>query len=294
MSLNICIASHLGIHQSADLRLTEFSKTNFGWTSRPIIAPSPKIVVLQYFGWQAAITYVGIANLGGFSTVDWLTGMLTHPQGQRSVSDVIERIRTEATRELAQISLPPNFPRYHTFTVGVLTRDQPPQVIMISNYEFLNKEPQATAATDFLVSAKILGSKKRTLVVTAGVGEAVTRDDKSVLIRLVRDSEEAGLIRTRIAEVNKRASEQPQSRSFISPSCLVFSLFPDGTGAGELHGPVNGKLMVSTITGGTDLTATVEQIFSKLRPGEQPVFRGATFVSGQRNSEERRAYRAND
>ena len=135
MSLNICVATDFGIFQSSDLQLTELSQGRSGLIARQIIAPSPKVVVLQYFDWQAVITYIGLAKLGGTSTADWLSRQMTHSGGQRSVTDVVETIRAEATRAVARLSLPAGYPPFHTFTVGVLARGKAPQVFMISNYE---------------------------------------------------------------------------------------------------------------------------------------------------------------
>src|SRR5580704_19399588 len=127
MSLNICIATDVGIFQSSDLQLTEFSQGPSGLMARRIIEPSPKVVVLQYFAWQAVITYIGLAKLGGISTADWLSGLVTRSAGQRSISDVVETIRTEATLAVARLLLPPGYSPFHTFTVGVLAKDQAPQ-----------------------------------------------------------------------------------------------------------------------------------------------------------------------
>jgi len=68
----------------------------------------------------------------------------------------------------------------------------------------------------------------------------------------------------------------------------VFSIFQDGTGAGELHGAVTGELIVNSITNGVELAPTIKQIYSQQRPGQRPVFRGMTMARGSAGAEERR------
>ncbi len=233
MSLNICVATDFGIFQCSDLQLTEFSQGPSGLTARQIVAPSPKVVVLQYFDWQAVITYIGLAKLGGGSTADWLGRQLTHPSGQRSVLDVVETIRREATLAVAHLRLPWGYSPFHTFTVGVLAKDQAPQVFMISNYESLKHSPLKIPISPFFVSEKILRSQKRTLITVTGIPVTITRNDSASLERIVRNVKDATTIRRRLAEINARASRHPHSRGMISESCYVFSLFSDGTGAGE-------------------------------------------------------------
>lgn len=97
MSLNISVATRSAIHQSADFCITEFIQRGSIWVPRTI-APAPKVTVLQYMGWRAVITYVGIAKLDGLSTADWLTRELTHPIGQRTAEEVVEHIRSKASR----------------------------------------------------------------------------------------------------------------------------------------------------------------------------------------------------
>ncbi len=63
--------------------------------------------------------------------VPWLTHTLTQAPGQRSVEEIVEDIRSKASRSLAS-SVPPGFPKNHTFTMGVLVDGAPPQLILIT------------------------------------------------------------------------------------------------------------------------------------------------------------------
>lgn len=287
MSLNISVSTRSAIHQSADFCVTEFVLRGGMWVPRTI-APAPKVTVLQYTGWRAVITYVGIAKLDDISTADWLARELTHPIGQRSVEEVVERIRSKASRSLAS-SVPAGFPRNHTFTMGVLVDGASPQLILISNFESFTAPLLQIAKDDLFVSNRYLGSREPTLVAVSGIPGAVDTSDRKLLDRIVRSTKKADSIRQKIAEVNRRAAGRPQSRGMISPSCAVFSLFAEGNGSGELHGdPQATELVVSTIMNGLDLGAMVRQIFAQQRPAQRPVLRGMTMVSNQRDSEERR------
>ncbi len=66
--------------------------------------------------------------------VPWLTHTLTQAPGQRSVEEIVEDIRSKASRSLAS-SVPPGFPKNHTFTMGVLVDGAPPQLILIELLE---------------------------------------------------------------------------------------------------------------------------------------------------------------
>src|SRR5713101_6905212 len=87
--------------------------------------------------------------------VPWLTHTLTQAPGQRSVEEIVEDIRSKASRSLAS-SVPPGFPKNHTFTMGVLVDGAPPQLILISNFESLMAPPQHTAKNELFVSNRYL------------------------------------------------------------------------------------------------------------------------------------------
>ena len=188
MSLNICLAKDFDIYQSADLRVTRFVPRGTVWVQDSFTDLSPKILVISYFEWRAVITYVGFAELDGLPTSDWLVRTLVHPLGERSVSDVVEALRSAATLSFKRLTIP-DYPRMHTFTMGVL--GNPSRVVMISNFESLHGPPRKTAATEFFVSEDRLRSKARPIVRVAGVPAAVTKDDKNSLLRAIRSESDA-------------------------------------------------------------------------------------------------------
>jgi hypothetical protein len=291
MSLNISVLTSSGIHQSADLQVTEFTKTPSGWKQSRTWT-SPKIIVITYSEWCAIITYVGIAELDGISTADWLNSKLVHPRGERSVVDVMETIRMEATAAINRLGIPPDYPRNHTFTVGVFDADGAPQVFMVSNYQSLKGPMKSVASKDFSISTNGLTSTSKVLVTIAGPREAVTKAQKQGLERVVKSGIDAISIRSRLAQTNERASQDPHSKGLISSACFVYSLFPHLDGTGEIHGSVSDELLVGTVQQGVStgsmLDTFAKDYFAKL--GQVPVLRGITMTSSraQRSTEERR------
>jgi len=251
MSLNICIATRFAIHQSADFCVTEFIRRGSIWVPRPIAA-APKITVLQYMGWRAVITYVGIARLDGISTADWLARELTHPLGQRSVEEVVEAIRSKASLSLAR-SVPPGFfATNHSFTMGVLVDGAPPQIIMISNYQSITKPPQQPTNKELFVSTRYLGSREPTLVAISGIPHAVDRSDGALLARIVRSTNKNLVVRQKLAEINRRASGRSQSQGMISPSCAATcdaaEIYNSSTGKFRQTGKLNVARLFHTAT----------------------------------------------
>ncbi len=127
--------------------------------------------------------------------VPWLTHTLTQAPGQRSVEEIVEDIRSKASRSLAS-SVPPGFPKNHTFTMGVLVDGAPPQLILISNFESLMAPPQHTAKNELFVSNRYLGSREPTLVAVSGIPRAVDKNGRELLERIVRNTNKAISIRS--------------------------------------------------------------------------------------------------
>lgn len=67
-----------------------------------------------------------------------------------------------------------------------------------------------------------------------------------------------------MAAATEKASSRRKARGFISPSCMAYSLLPDGTSAGERHGEVSGEFISHAVLSGIDMVDAVRDIALKI------------------------------
>jgi hypothetical protein len=274
VTLGFILATNSGIHQSADLRLTDLSGNIYK-------DPSPKALVLANPGWFGIITFAGIGAITTSSTTsDWIAQVLVDLGAGRSIDETAEHIRGGATASFRNIR---REWRRHTFVLSGVVNGRP-SLRLISNWEFANGKQLKEVESEFFISSRSLRRPtKDPALIVVGWYPGVKNQDRIDLKWAVRVRRDAQKIRERMAEINTRVAETPAAAARISGSCIVFSLLPDGHVWGELYGEPQEKLMFRCINNGQDTTSISEKVFYDQYPGKVPVFPGVTLTH-QRNA----------
>jgi hypothetical protein len=195
MTLNITLASPTGIHQSTDFRLMRPGAG--GVMSRQSDASPKQVTIDSGLGpdrWMATIAYTGIGAWRTLDTCSWMVRWL-YPSGEWPVDlefeEAVERIRSEGTKWLVQISRPAP---QHSFIIGGWVSGKP-QVALISNFECLRcasgwRHPVGEACpsavgTDLHVSR---ACPRRPMVVVTGQRAAVSATDRRRLSAMLGSS----------------------------------------------------------------------------------------------------------
>src|SRR6478752_6649283 len=136
MTLNITVVSPLGIHQSADFRISKTEKdVNGNWIE--LQPNSAKIMPLNYQKWFGFMTYCGIGLWNGKRTdqyaTEWLTDLASINPG---FHDVVERIRNRGSDWIAGINRGRKEPFVHSFVLAGF-EDGVPIYAIVSNSQSL-------------------------------------------------------------------------------------------------------------------------------------------------------------
>ncbi len=265
MTLNITVVSSLGIHQSADFRISKTEQDADGnWVE--LQPNSSKIVPLTYQKWFGFMTYCGIGLWNGKRTdqyaVEWLVELApTNP----SFRDIVERIQLRASNWVAGINRGRKEPFSHSFVIAGF-EDGVPIYAIVSNIQSLTQY-YPSISDQLLVDIRI--TKAIHLLIT-GIPAAVCELAQTRLKGIVRSEASANVIRHEMAEVNRIASQSPEAKNGISPACLAYSIDSNGAGHGEVHGDVSGPVMPRTVLGGIDVSAMMSEVLKKI-PGAKLV-----------------------
>ena len=258
MTLNITTVSPLGIHQSADFRISKTEKDiNGNWIE--LQPNSSKIVPLRYEKWFGFMTYCGIGLWNGKRTdqyaVEWLVDLApTNP----SFRDVVERIRLRGSNWMAGINSVRKEPFSHSFVIAGFEEGVPIYAI-VSNIQSLT-QGYPSISEQLLVDVRVT---KDIHVLITGIPATVSERALTKLKGIVRSGALPNVIRHEMAEVNRIASQSPEAKNGISPACLAYSIDSNGAGHGEIHGDVPGPVMPRTVLGGIDVSAMMEEVLKK-------------------------------
>lgn len=222
MTLNITVAARWLMAQSSDFRLTN--------SDGVVSETSQKQVVLQYVGWSGLVCYTGVARYGRHDTARWLDNVLTHEDGQRKPSDVVDLLLRDGSAWLRRV---PVQHRRHTFTM-ITYEDKKPHIYMISNFERPGGPELDTPANElFLSHVRPRGPR----CIVTGCAPAVTTEQTTHLTEVLAHVPEPQQLRNAVALTSRAAA--PRAPGTVGESCVVSHLSPDGSGEAQIFGNLN-------------------------------------------------------
>ncbi|SEH00491.1 hypothetical protein SAMN05444920_116226 [Nonomuraea solani] len=238
MTLNVTVASRSLSVQTSDFRLTR------GDTGAIVSSSAQKQVVLHYTGWSGLLCYTGLASWGSHDTAKWLGRILEHLPGQRSMRDVVERVRDEGNIWLKTV---PAEHRWHTFTL--MAYEGPvPHLYAISSFQSLQGADLAAPREYFFIShARVRGIKH----FVTGQSMHVEDDEVRNLKDEVARRRDPVIIREAAAELNRRVANK--AGDVVSESCIASHMLPDGSGEAQVFGDLNDKFIPSMIIKGMNV-----------------------------------------
>jgi hypothetical protein len=276
MTLNITVAARWMMAQSSDFRLT----TSGGGAVLSDIAQ--KQIVLQYRGWSGLICYTGVAQWGAHDTAQWLTQVLTHSGGERTVRQVIALMVREGN---SWLRLVPRNQRSHSFTL-ITYENRVPHVYVISNFERGGQQPLPDSL-DGLVVSHIRPRGPRCVV--TGWSTAVTKEQRRGLEQVLAGNPSSLALRTAVANTSRVSSRRAEDR--VSESCVVAHLLPDGSGEAQVFGNLNGPFSPSMITRGVNVATYIPDILNDAQAKGPARLVGVTWTSNGATSAMLAGYR---
>jgi probable HAF family extracellular repeat protein len=259
VTFNFTILSPVGIHQSADFRISETERDAVGnWIT--LQDNASKIVSLQYQHWSGLLTYCGIGLWQGRRTDQYVSEWLAAAAGSATFHEVIEIIREQGSRWIAEINAATGRSWGHSFVLAGFVEGVTRYAI-ISNYQGLSGDFNFMAGA-LQVDA---GSTDGVHVIVTGIRAAVSHEGVRLLKHLAETERNFAVIRHYLAEANARAAGAGAAKNGISMACLTASCDPTGAQWSQLYGEPPGPLVPTSIIGGTAMHRLMEQ-FMKAYP----------------------------
>jgi hypothetical protein len=274
MTLNITVAAHSLMAQSADFLLTQKEQDG----SRSVVNESAqKQVVLHYMDWSGVVCYTGLASYDSHDTATWLGNVLTHDKGHRTPDRVANLLVREGNMWLRHI---PEEYRRHTFTLIAFQHGKP-IVYLISSYEQLDKPPLPTPARRFMLT------RTRPAVprcVVTGQRSSVTDQQRKSLIDLVASTLPPTPTQLREAVANCSREASGRASDTVSESCVVAHLLPDGSGEAQVFGNLKKEFIPTLIIMGQNTAPHVPGVLQEAGEAGNPHrLVGATWTSNTTN-----------
>ena len=230
MTLTISLICDGVIHQSSDLRILAGSRI----TSESCA----KQVIINDFGWRAAISFAGIAERDGFNALQLLIPAI-HYATPFTPRSVLQSIKSYATVALKASGIKEPL----TYSVGLMDGETP-SISLISNIDTVNASGQVYHSKRVRNSMRVSTTRKRWCAVLAGsCASAFAADTFSEPIlkrHSIKDPEDAGKQTRRLLATIHR--ETAQTHSDIGAASMVQSLFVNAS-QGDLHGHVDGMFL---------------------------------------------------
>jgi hypothetical protein len=242
-----------------------------------------KQVVLNYTDWTSLLAYSGIALYDRHKTLEWLTKVLTHEPGRRSLNMILRRLRDEGNKWITGI---PAKYRYHTFTV-VAFDAKGPRVTYVSTYQRTAGQDLDQPRSTFFITA--FRPKGPWYGATGSGATYVPPQVKTMLTDMVSRNESPLAIREAIANVN--ADVATRAGNEVSKECVSSHLLPDGTGEAQVFGDILLEFIPSLIASGGNMATVVPDVL--IQSGETKPHRlvGVTWNSAGNASVMVGAYR---
>lgn len=242
MTLNITLITPRIVIQASDRRMTTAD-------GRLEDDDANKAVVLRCSDGVVAVTFTGVGKASKKRVDLWMAEtVLDTGLPELSVTEVPAIIAQQATHWFS--GFPVNWDTRHAFVVGGWALRRPgvsaPVLWRIDNCLAKDGSMVPQARTSFEVTEFRFTGRRAALIVS-GLTAAVSRADRRRLVATVRRAKELDDMERTLVQCLRRASEKPESRGCVGPSCTVVCLAADLQGrsmsypespAGKARGPV--------------------------------------------------------
>lgn len=219
MTLNITVVSTSGIHQSSDFRLADFKLGPDGQCV-PIEDNSPKIIALRYEKWVGYLTYCGVGKWEHKATYDSATEWITALGPNATFDDVAQSIEAQGSSWIKGIQGQLREFQGHTFILAAFERGLP-RVAVISNTHSTKGSIARISNAGLQAS---FGADTGTHIYITGIDNAVSKENRTALKRLIESKAAPNVVRHRLARINAMASQRIEARNGISASCMCYSI----------------------------------------------------------------------
>jgi probable HAF family extracellular repeat protein len=275
VTLNVTILSPVGIHQSADFKISATQKDAAG-NLITLQENAAKIVSMLYQDWSGLLTYCGVGLWHGKRTDEFVTEWLTNAPRTATFHEALKIIREQGSRWIGEINEAFQARWPHSFVLAGFEGGVARYAI-ISNYQSLAGDIRPVTGT-LQVDA---GSTRDVHVVITGIRDAFSDEDRRLLRRLAETERNFAVIRHHLAEANARAADSPAAKNGLSRACLTASCDPTGAQRSQLYGDVPGPVAPRGIFGGVDLGKLLEQ-FLRENPNAKVVQSASVSTSSHR------------
>jgi len=260
VTLILVAADRTGIHHSCDYRL---SRIDNGKAQIPDDAGAKTFEVVGGTN-VALISYTGLAEVNGVKTRNWIAQIIQQAGEAPDIQEIAGKIAKRGTQTVQAAFKSPEVPeRLRTLTVVVATRRHPStlQLIIASNIVALGDSPPRAPLDHLMLSTRDI---TKPLVLAFDPGGTIHRHDRQLIVRRLEARAAPSEICESLANLNRSAGAR--SSGFISPECMVSSLFANGTLQRTNVGEVSG--IPEIVIGGQSLGDWVRQHFAAV-PGKQ-------------------------
>ena len=261
MTLVITVASHRGLWQASDHRLSAGSRT--------VDDSSMKHVRLQAQDGKAIIAYAGLGKVGDTPISDWIRKLLRG--SKRSLDEHLGILKEASDRKLTPFCRKLKMP--HTFSIAAF-RDGCPTFYGITNS--IRKEGRIYIGDEFQCARFDLGSSPKAMVINAEGTGVKALPDPDAIENMIR-----GTIRRRakkpslgddvmavLARLNWDASQHKKCNGTVSPHCVVtFLESPDAGFHSKFCGwdPDANHPVFQDLAAGHDMTGIIEALMPAFR-----------------------------
>ncbi len=226
MTLNITVATHRCIYQSADYRLLDLKTgTTFDFETQ-------KIVLVSKFKWSATVCFAGVGRTHNLDVSEWLAARITSIR----YDDPFERLLDELLEANSWLSTVPAPHNRHSFSVGAFVGSEP-LFALVSNYEQPSRSAAPTASASLSVF-QLRPTHSKTYV--SGQAQAVTRPERKWLAALGARDPEPQRMYAALVKVNCGAARRTR---LVSPACFTAHVRLTGEGGGCVHNIGNRPFM---------------------------------------------------
>lgn len=283
MTLNITLASSWLMLQSSDFRLTA--------NGTLVSEVAQKQVVLHYKNWSGLLCYAGIAKQAKHDTEKWLSHILTHDGGERTVKEVLSTIVEEGNEWLVKI---PSQDRQHTFTL-IAYVEKTPHIYLISNFQWVGGRKFAQPLDEFRVDHS-KPRKPKCLVTGSGSNVITSEQSRKLEIALasttVNSREALERMRYDVASVSRAIAKDSRSKNTIGENCMVAHLLPDGSGEAQVFGNLDTEFLPTLITHGMNQKPIIPKILNDAGDVQPHRLVGVTWTANGPETVMLGAYRA--
>jgi YVTN family beta-propeller protein len=262
MTLNITYADQAGIYQSSDHRLS----WNDGMTADSAYKHLSIRSGLGDPAWFGSVTYTGIGRFDDIDVTRWFARHLAgRGMGGWTLEDVAEIVRSECERQAVR-----HRDRRLTLVLAGYSSGSA-RVFLISNFQSIESRTgilrsEGQSSTTFHVDDVRADGRLLITGAEAAVSRKSRRDLTRILRRLAGDKQNTIAIFEALAAANARAARSGvQGADGISPTCMCYSMLPDGTSSSARSGPgMQSAYMPPLVMGDIDMGEFLGNVIAEM------------------------------